>query len=179
MRDLGTLGGTDYTVSYDINDSGQVVVTNSDRSFITGPDGMGMKDLGNVYAEALNAGAGRNVPRGGGANSFYHGAEWRRQKGPEGRAVGGHPLAINSAGQITGIYGDLNPQVLSPAPNGVGMTVLGTLGGTYSTSFSGRWHQRCRAGGGVLLTTAEGAYHAFITGPNGVGMTDLGTLGGG
>ena len=54
MRNLGSFGGEE-SEAYDINDSGQVVVAALDRlynqfyisrSFITGPNGMGMKDLG-------------------------------------------------------------------------------------------------------------------------------------
>ena len=82
IRDLGTLGGTDYTVAYDINDSGQVVVTNSDRSFITGPDGMGMKDLGNVYAEALNnAGQVAGTFHEGGSQFFLSRGRMAKAKG--------------------------------------------------------------------------------------------------
>jgi probable HAF family extracellular repeat protein len=84
-----------------------------------------------------------------------------------------HPLDINSAGQITGIYGDL-PQAFITAPNGVGITGLGTLGGRISAGFG------INDAGQVVgySGTASGQIHAFITGADGVGMTDLGTLGG-
>ena len=57
----------------------------------------------------------------------------------------------------------------------MGMRDLGTLGGTDSACY---WHQRRRAGGGLVLTRLEALDHAFITGPDGMGMRDLGTLGG-
>ena len=52
VTDLGTLGGA-YTDPWGINDAGQVVgysdTTEGDfHAFITGPDGMGMRDLGTL-----------------------------------------------------------------------------------------------------------------------------------
>ncbi len=54
ISDLGTLAGGGYTVAYSINDSGQVVgVSGFDDTtplyaFITGPNGIGMTELGNL-----------------------------------------------------------------------------------------------------------------------------------
>ena len=50
MRDLGTFGGT---IVLGVNDAGQVMGTSStagrtSHAFITGPNAMGMKDLGTL-----------------------------------------------------------------------------------------------------------------------------------
>ena len=53
MRDLGHFGGRLQRLAYGINDAGQVAGTSLtaeglSHAFITGPDGMGMRDLGTL-----------------------------------------------------------------------------------------------------------------------------------
>lgn len=85
---------------------------------------------------------------------------------------------INNSGQVTGIYDfndDLKYHAFIIGPNGVGVTDLGTLGGTGSYGFG------INNSGQVVgnsFTAGDKYIHAFMTGPNGVGMTDLGTLDG-
>ena len=60
MRNLGTLGGRDYSFAYGINDAGQVVgqslkaVGDAQHGFITGPNGTGMRDLGTLRGDLGN-----------------------------------------------------------------------------------------------------------------------------
>jgi probable HAF family extracellular repeat protein len=66
MTDLGTLGGGYSSVAYGVNNAGQVVGasgplygTGPTHAFITGPDGLGMTDLGTLggvdsYAYGIN-----------------------------------------------------------------------------------------------------------------------------
>lgn len=44
----GTLLGTGYTIGRGINDAGQVVGVSASHAFITGPDGVGMTNLGTL-----------------------------------------------------------------------------------------------------------------------------------
>ena len=55
------------------------------------------------------------------------------------------------------------------------MRELGTLGGDFS--YPSALNDAGQVAGSA--ETAEGVWHAFITGPDGTGMRDLGTLGGG
>jgi probable HAF family extracellular repeat protein len=78
---------------------------------------------------------------------------------------------INDTSQVVGVSGG---QAFITGPNGVGMTDIGTLGGTYSRPTA------INNGGQVAgySRTEDGSTHTYITGPNGAGMTDIGTVGG-
>ncbi|NBQ70248.1 MAG: PEP-CTERM sorting domain-containing protein [Nitrosomonadaceae bacterium] len=87
--------------------------------------------------------------------------------------------SINNSGQVAGYssspYPGFGPShAFITGPNGIGMTELGTLGGTDSIAYD------INDSGQVTGSahTASGDEHAFITEPDGAGMTDLGTLGG-
>ncbi|MEO8767712.1 MAG: HAF repeat/PEP-CTERM domain-containing protein [Nitrosospira sp.] len=170
VTDLGSLGTGD-TNAQGINDAGQVVGSSyapgsrdgeNWAAFITGPNGVGMANLGLGSGDynwssssGINA-AGQVVANQEGYSFVYD----------------GHPAYYTSA-YISG-------------PNGVGMTFLGTLGGQNSSAVG--INDTGQVVGTSSITPPFGIQeppwdivshtHAFITGPNGVGMTDLGTMGG-
>jgi len=201
---LDTLGQSGHAT--DINDAGQVAgdfysnAIGTNHAFITGPNGVGMTDLGTLaginsdmssssYATGINdAGqvAGRSTLEGGlPVHAFITGPNGMGMTdlgtlvGPSDYSAA---FGINNAGQVVGnsATGDGSLHAFITGPNGMGLTDLGTLGGPFSHGSQGSQGSDINDAGQVvgLSTTADGSSHAFITGPNGMGMTDLGTLGG-
>lgn len=187
IKGLGFLGehasSYRYSSANDINDSGQVVGDSSTRigssSFITGPNGVGMTDLGtNSTFDRIGINNSGQV-----AGTFHYHAFIT---GPNGIGItdlgtfGGTQSAatgINDSGQVVGgvgsvIAGDWVERGFITGPNGIGMTDLGA-NYTYPTGINDSGQVA-----GSSYSNASGSNHAFITGANGVGMTDLGTLGG-
>ena len=211
VTDLGTLGGTgiyDYAYASGINDAGRVVGYSStgpggQRAFITGPNGVGMTDLGSLdgfesSASGINA-AGQAVLNSSGlfgplqspgGHAFITGPNGvgSTNLGTLG-GVNSYAVGINRTGQVVGAAdlpvglgeppppkGNYATHVFITGPNGVGMTGLAHLG---DVKFGGVQPAGINAAGQVAGTGGDFLHrHAVITGPNGMGMTDLGTLGG-
>ncbi|SFH42909.1 PEP-CTERM protein-sorting domain-containing protein [Nitrosospira sp. Nsp14] len=194
VTELGSLGGG-YASPRALNDSGQVVgvsrtVNGQFHAFITGPDGVEMRDLGipsdYSYASDIND-SGQVV---GESNTSADAPLRAFITGPNGEGMrdlgipGDYSYAsgINDAGQVVGHSPNSNgiPHPFITGANGEGMTLLGTLGGTLvvpgDVNSQGQVVGYSFTWGGP--PTYEGTAHGFITGPNGTGMTDLGTLGG-
>ena len=137
MTDLGTLSGKS-SVALGINNSGQVVGEFSNgyfgygNIFFTGPNGIGMTDLG-IYSDALFAGindsgqiAGTSYPRTG----FITGPNGIGRTDLEAS----RPNGINDDGQVVGIGIGRNERAFITGPDGIGMTDLGTFGGLVSSA---------------------------------------------
>jgi probable HAF family extracellular repeat protein len=150
MRDLGSFGGG-FSTAHGINDTGQVVgfsetAGGGQHAFITGPDGMGMRDLGTL---------------GGTGSHDYSVASGINDAG---QVAGGSDTVGNG-----------NAHAFITGPNGMGMRDLGTLSGAFSSAFAYGINDAGQVVG-ASFTTAGRSIHAFITGPDGVGMTDLNSL---
>lgn len=191
--DLGTLGGN-YSAASAINDAGQVVgyseAGSEDRwhAFITGPDGVGMRDLGKLGGN-LAFNDLLSINDAGQVAGYSDTAEGNLQAfitGPNGTGMrnlgtlggdGSVALAINNAGQVAGFAAtveDNNPHAFITGPDGMGMRDLGTLGGwgSYALGINDAGQVVGRS------VTEEFFDHAFIatltlSGPR---MRDLGTL---
>ena len=154
---LGTLGGND-TFATGINDSGQVVGESNSKidsqvfhAFITGPNGVGMTDLGtldggNGYSSATginDAGqvVGYSSNAGGSSRAFVTGPNGVGMTDLGTLPGGSYSAAtgINAAGQVVGYSvtagGEFHAFITGP--NGGGMTDFGTFGGSDSQA---SWH---------------------------------------
>jgi probable HAF family extracellular repeat protein len=178
--------GLDFSAIADINDSGQVTgsyfSSSGFRSFITGPGGVGVRDLGTLGGRDSFPNAINNAGQVAGESEtadFHHHAFITGPDGVGIRDLGtlGGDLSsahdINDTGEVVGSFTAGGAQhAFITGPNGMEMRDLGTLGG--HESFADGINNAGQVAG--WAETATGAMHAFITGPHGVGMIDLNSL---
>jgi probable HAF family extracellular repeat protein len=190
MTRIGVLPGRSYSEPYDINDAGQVAGASGERAFVTGPDGVGITDLGTLgnsgghsYALGINS-AGRAVgfsytPEGR-DRAFITALDGKGIMEIKNLGYSSGADGINDSGQVAGVYDTFNEtenfrHAFITGPNGMGITDIGTLGGIFAAT-SDINNEGQVVGWSDPKVTAP--VHAFITGPDGAGMKDLGTLGG-
>ena len=197
MTDLGTLPGGDTSSASGINNAGQVVgwslkasndmrafTIDDTRAFITGPNGMGMSDLGTLGGIHSSASAINDAGQVVGWSNTTEGTQHAFITGRDGVGMTDFDTrdedvsfanGINNAGQVVGEAGmdGYQSHAFITDPNGMSMTDLGTIGGARSAASDIN-----DLGQVAGWSYSANGTHAFITGPNGVGMRDLGTLGG-
>jgi probable HAF family extracellular repeat protein len=143
---------SDASTASGVNDAGQVVGSTpttaggNAHAFITGPNGVGMRDLGSLDPTGF-----WNHSTASGINDA-------------GQVVG---LANTAEGTA---------HAFITGPNGVGMRDLGTLDATGVNNSGANALNDAGQVVGWSHTTAGGFAHAFITGRNGDGIMDLNSL---
>jgi hypothetical protein len=159
-----------------VNDGGQTVGYNEIGAFITGANGHDLTylyTLGlNTIPSAINA-SGQVVGTyasdpGIGAQPFITGPAGANMTKLDSPAdfydVG--VAGINASGQLALNFENIlnTSHGFITGPNGIGLTDIGSLNGTYTYTTG------INDAGQVVGVSGN---HAFITGPNGIGMTDL------
>jgi probable HAF family extracellular repeat protein len=202
VTDVGDLGSSiERTRAFGINDAGQVVGSApapefpAPHAFITGPNGMGIRDLGCSFPCVFDGGSSQAFGVNdvgqvvGGFSTIYPvprafiidpGIGVRSLGTLGGVGAGTTALGINEAGQVVGSSATAGgaQHAFITGPDGIGMRDLGTLGGTTSSRAYGINDAGQVVGSSYSANTPGGSpIHAFITGPNGMGMRDVGTLG--
>ncbi|WP_297326101.1 PEP-CTERM sorting domain-containing protein [Nitrosomonas sp.] len=173
MRDLNVPFPSEFSRASSINNSGQVAGDTSARAFITGPDGVGVtvKNIGQTIPVDINE-SGRLVGQINGTAFIT---------GPDGKVITPvQPLpgglaslasAINDSGQVVGRSGaSYGIQAYVTGENGVGITNLGTFGGSFSEATD--INNAGEVVGIASLETPEA--HSFLYSHG--GMTDLSLL---
>jgi probable HAF family extracellular repeat protein len=184
------LGNADVT---DLNDAGQVVgafstAEGATHAFMTGPDGVGMRDLGTLGGGRSRATGINEAGQVVGESTTSAGTVHAFITGPDGigmRDLGtlegeySYATTINDAGQVAGYStgaGGGYYHAFVTGSDGAGMRDLGTVGGDSSGDIIPLDINNSGQVVGYYYLTQGGPIdirHGFITGPDGVGMRDL------
>lgn len=184
---LESLVSGGWTIATAINDAGMVVgysgTADREHAFITGPKGIGIRDLGTLGGGWSSPSDINNAGQVVGSSSTAEGSQRAFITGPDGYGMtelqtrndsqpGSSASGINDAGQVVGYSFNESLNDASgfiTGPNGTGVTYL-------SPPNSGTLFIKINNAGQIIGQDGHGI--AFITGPDGAGTTSLGSPGG-
>lgn len=173
-----------YALIRAINDWGQLVGSAADRAYVTGPNGVGLRDIhppsaSRSFATGINRRGqviGTATLKSGEARAFMSNRQNTKLRLLD--TLGGdytQGRAINGKGRVAGWASTAagEQHAFVTGPDGAGITDLGTLGGLRSEAHDinddGQVVGQAEDAGGVL--------RAFITAADGSGLLDLSRLG--